>query len=130
MLLMADEREAKRETIRRNLIHFRVELDLSQEAAAQLSGIPLDNYRRYEQGKRKIDTVELSRLAAVFGRRVDDFLDENPQPLADKSIVPPFLLKTVPGVEVDRDLQDEMKRTLDRITDEHRRRLRERKQRR
>ena len=62
--------------IRRNLIRFREELELSQPKVADRAGIAVDNLRRYEQGTRNIDAVTLHHLAAALGHEIGHFYME------------------------------------------------------
>jgi len=87
----ADLSEAERDIVKRNCVRFREELgkelgeELSQAEIAQLSGLSHDSIRNFEQGRRVPDVTSLRRLGQVFGRRVDDFFDENP-PLPDPAM--------------------------------------------
>ena len=44
----------------------RSRLDVSQEEVSALSGIPLSNYKRREQGKAEVTVSELERIASAL----------------------------------------------------------------
>ena len=89
------------EIVLQNLKNFRAEAKLTQEDAAQLSGVPIDNLRRYENGKtQKIPGAVLKSLAEIYGHTVEHFFQEKP-PAADFSNVPKFYLKSHPAVVAD-----------------------------
>ncbi len=92
-------RDTPEEIIRKNLIAFREEADLSQGALADLAGIPVTNYGRYERGENSTPATILKALADVLGRSTDDFHMENPPALRNDP--PTFFLRTRPGVTVD-----------------------------
>ena len=111
---VARTRDPMNDLIRKNLKAFRLEADMSTDAAAQASGIPLDNLRRYETGGSGVPSDVLFKLAEIYGHDVADFAMEHP-PKANLSGRPVFHLRTTPGVDVDekeyRRLQDIIAKT-------------------
>lgn len=86
---------------RRNMVAFREAANMSQADAADLSGIALDNLRRYESGKTTtVPGPVVAALAKVYGHAMEDFYNPTP-PKAKLEGAPVFFLKTRPGVEID-----------------------------
>lgn len=77
------------EIVRKNLQRFREETGLTQERAALLSGVKLDNLRRYESGKSGVSPEALFHLARIYGHAMEDFYKEHP-PRGDLAAVPLF----------------------------------------
>ena len=103
MLAMAKRLEPIAETIRVNLVKFREEAGLSQADAANESGVPVDNLRRYERGGAGVDALVLKQLADAYGHQVDDFYSPDPPP-AKLEERPVFFLRTRGGVEIDEEI--------------------------
>lgn len=102
------------EIVRRNLIRFREEADLSQAQAGDLSGVPVDAIRRYETGTTAtVPGTVLSELAKLYGHSVDDFFMTNP-PKAKLDEAPVLFLRARPGVEVDTDLYRKIQDLIDK----------------
>lgn len=82
---------------------------MTTEQAAQTSGVPIDNLRRYESGKSGVPSDVLRKLAVIYGHSMDDFFLTAP-PKAKLNERPVFHLMTTPGADVDpkkyRELQD------------------------
>lgn len=100
------------ETVRQNLMKFRDEAELSQTEASELSGVVIDNLRRYESGvTRNVPGTVLAALAKVYGHAVDDFFQDEPPP-AKLEEAPTIFLRTRPGADVPseklRQLQDQV----------------------
>lgn len=93
------------ERIRNNLKKFRIEAGMSTDEAAQASGIPVDNLRRYETGGSGVPSEVLFKLAEIYGHSVDDFAMESP-PKANLSNRPMFHLRTTPGMDIDDKMYD------------------------
>ena len=91
------------ELIRSNLVRLRDRAGLTQAEAADVSGVPVDNLRRYESGKSGIDAATLKKIADAYGRPVDHFYMAEP-PDVDAGSLPVFFLRTRPGVEIDSEL--------------------------
>ena len=86
---------------RRNMVVFREAAGMSQADAADLSGIALDNLRRYESGKTStVPGPVVAALAKAYGHTMEDFYNPNP-PKAQLQNAPVFFLKTRPGAEID-----------------------------
>jgi transcriptional regulator with XRE-family HTH domain len=118
--------DGDREQIRANLVRFREHLGLSQQKLADRAGIPVDNLRRYEQGQRSIDAVNLRALAGALGHLVDHFFLAEP-PAADESLIPRWTARVVPGMEVDEDLDRKVREFIAGVNREQIERLRRRK---
>jgi transcriptional regulator with XRE-family HTH domain len=88
------------ELIRRNLVEFREEARLNQGQASDLTGISLDNLRRYESGKSGVPANLLRKFADAYGHATDDFFLAEPPP-ANLDDRPVFWIRALPGVEVD-----------------------------
>jgi transcriptional regulator with XRE-family HTH domain len=98
---MANPREPDYEIVRRNLRRFREEAEFSQAEAAEFSGVPIDNLRRYESGKtEKVPATVLAELGHIYGHRMEDFFESDP-PKAKLDQRPTFALRTRPGAKVD-----------------------------
>lgn len=127
MLAVAKRLDPVAETIRVNLVKFREEAGLSQADAANESGVPVDNLRRYERGGAGVDALVLKLLADAYGHQVDDFYMENPPP-AKLDERPVFFLRTRGGIEVDeavyRDLVEQVQAANQRLRESKRRRSR------
>lgn len=105
--------------IRQNLIRFREELGITQTAAAEEAGVPLDNLRRYEKGKNRVDAVTLSRLAETYGRTVDDFHSEAPGP-PDLSRRPVYYLRVAQGQRVTPETHLQLLAIIDKANESER----------
>lgn len=123
---MGKTRDLQEETILNNLKRFREEVELSQAQAADLSGVPLDNLRRYEKGDSGVPATVLKQLADVYGHKVDDFYRDDP-PKADRAEVPAYFLRTFPGMELDPDLHRKVLRFISEVNAEARSRKPKRK---
>lgn len=99
--------------VRANLKKFRELAGLSQVDAAELSGVNLDNLRRYESGKTEaVPGTVLSKLSAVYGHSVGDFFSDQPPP-ARLDEAPVVFLRTRPGVEIDADMIVRLQKIVD-----------------
>lgn len=89
------------EIVRSNLKRFREEARYTQTESAELSGVNLDNLRRYESGETvTVPGTVLQRLAPVYGHEVGDFFLPDP-PAGKIEEAPAIFLRTRPGVEID-----------------------------
>jgi transcriptional regulator with XRE-family HTH domain len=61
-------------------------LNLTQQFVSEKTGIPRTAISAIESGKRKIDSVELMKLAKLYNHPVSHFLGEEERPL-DKTFV-------------------------------------------
>ncbi|WP_211335820.1 helix-turn-helix domain-containing protein [Lentzea flaviverrucosa] len=67
----------QQERLGERLRSSRENLAVSQQVVADRTGIPRSAISDIEKGKRKVDSLELKKLAAVYGRPVGYFLDED-----------------------------------------------------
>lgn len=110
---MAKAPDPRDELVRRNMIRFREEADLSQAQVGDLTGIPVDAIRRYETGTTAtVPGTVLSELAKLFGRSMDDFFMTNP-PKGKPEEAPVLWLRSRPNAEVDQALYDKIKAMID-----------------
>ena len=111
--------DAMAATVRRNLKRFREELaahlgqEFGQQDAAEVTEIPIDTYRAYEGGKRRITLAPLVKLAAVYGRPVEDFLLDVPPPLDPSRLPPPLVRFKAWGL--DDDLRAQAATEIERV---------------
>ena len=70
---MANESEAERMALAGKLREAREYVDLSQEEVAQILKVPRSAISLLERGERKVDALELKRLANLYQRSVDFF---------------------------------------------------------
>lgn len=110
---MGKTRNPENEIVRQNLKRFREEAKMTTDAAAQASGISVDNIRRYEGGGSGVPANVLKALGEVYGHAMEDFFAVSP-PKANLGARPHFFLRTLPGVDVD----EKQHRRLQEIIDE------------
>lgn len=112
---MAKALDPREETVRTNLVRFREAAKLSQAEASELSGVSIDNLRRYENGSvTTIPFQVISALAKIYGHAMEDFdLEEPPPPKLDER--PTFHLRTTPGMDVDPKFYQELKEHIEQI---------------
>lgn len=106
--------EPLEEIVRRNLKKFREEAGLSQEQAAEVSGVPASAIVRYESGKTdQVPGTALRLLAVVYGHSTDDFYEPSPPPakLADRPVI---FLRTMPGTVIDAEILGRVQDEIDR----------------
>lgn len=110
--------EPVEELIKANLLKFREEAGLSQSEAAELSGVVIDNLRRYETGStRSVPAAALAALAKVYGHSVDDFFQEEPPP-ARLDEAPTIFLRIRPGSDVPSEKLRQLQSEVDRVNRE------------
>lgn len=110
---MAKAADPRDEIVRRNLVKFREDAKLSQAQAGDLSGVPVDAIRRYETGvTATVPGTVLSELAKLYGQTVDAFFMPDP-PKAKLEEAPAIFMRTRPGVEIDQDTYDQIRRIID-----------------
>jgi len=73
---MAEKLDEERELLARRLREARDYLGLSQEYVSQETAIPRPAISEIEAGRRKVESVELRRLAMLYGRPLAYFLPE------------------------------------------------------
>jgi transcriptional regulator with XRE-family HTH domain len=115
---MAKPQDPLDEIVRINLKKFREDAGYSQTIAAELSGVNLDNLRRYESGDTAtVPGAVLHRLAPVYGHTVDHFFLEQP-PAARIEEAPAVFLRTRPGVEIDTGQMRRLQKIVDEVNRE------------
>lgn len=65
--------------------HSREYLGLSQGEVAEVLGLSRPAISQIEAGRRKVSTLELAKLARLFGRPYEYFLGEVPEPVQDET---------------------------------------------
>jgi transcriptional regulator with XRE-family HTH domain len=131
-VLMTPGPDGSDDLIVQNLVKFREELGLSQRQLADRIGMPLDTYRKHENGTRGIKPWVLKQLADQLGHLVDHFYLPDPPPhdpdmLPTPTMAPAFELKTLSN-DVDADLRKQAEEFLAKLNREHLERLRALKQ--
>ena len=115
---MAKPPDPMEEIVRANLVKFREEAGLSQSEAAELSGVVIDNLRRYESGAtRNVAGTALAALAKVYGHSVDDFFSDDPPP-ARLDEAPTIFLRIRPGSDVPSDKLRQLQEQIDKVNRE------------
>jgi len=100
--------------VRANLKRFREAIEMNQRAAADLAGLPVENLRRYENGKTAtVPGPVLRELGKIYGHAMDDFFERDP-PVANLDERPVFFLRTRPGIEVDREMHGKLQDIIDK----------------
>jgi DNA-binding XRE family transcriptional regulator len=87
------------EIVRANLVRFREEAGIRQEAAAAAVGITRDGLAKMERGDRGLPKLGLlKQLANMYCRTVDDFYAPDPAPpnLDERTFIVPLALVDVP----------------------------------
>lgn len=75
---MVQTNDPEREYLARRLREAREYLGLSQDYVSQQTGIPRPAISEIEAGRRRVESLELKRFAALYGRPLSYFLgDEN-----------------------------------------------------
>jgi transcriptional regulator with XRE-family HTH domain len=73
---MIPRNDPEREDLARRLREAREYLGLSQEYVSQQTSIPRPAISEIEAGRRKVESLELKRLAVLYGRPLNYFLPE------------------------------------------------------
>lgn len=60
------------------LKRLRIELNLSQSTVAQDAGIPIDTYRKWEQGRSDPTLSEFLKLRKLYAQRIGDIFSSSP----------------------------------------------------
>jgi len=82
---MVEKQEVERQALGAKLKEAREYVDLPQEDVARVLGVPRSAISMMEAGQRRVDTIELKKLAALYQRSVDYFtgmqraVDETPE---------------------------------------------------
>jgi transcriptional regulator with XRE-family HTH domain len=85
------------ERIRENLVRFIAESGYTQNAIADMSGVPQASLGRYIRGENAVPADALPMLSEVFGRSIADFFAIDPPP-ADIESAAPVFIRQRPGV--------------------------------
>ena len=75
--VLTSEAEADRQRLGARLREARNYLGFKQEEVASALGIPRTALSDIESGQRKVDAIELQRLAKLYRQDVSSFLDED-----------------------------------------------------
>ena len=112
---MAKPQDPLDEIVRGNLKRFREEANYTQTESAELSGVNLDNLRRYESGDTAtVPGTVLQRLAQVYGHQVGDFFMPDPPPGKIEE-APAIFLRTRPGVDIDTGTMRKLQKIVDDV---------------
>lgn len=85
---------------------------LSQQAVADAMDVPRTAITHMEKANRSVSTLELTRLARLYRRPLTYFFEESVSAEQDEDAL--FVLhRAMPGVEMDPEIQDEVRRCLD-----------------
>ncbi len=76
---MAEQVDNERETLGRKLREAREYLDLAQDEVARILNIPRSAISLIESGQRKVEALELKRLAEMYQRPVNSFTGDEGQ---------------------------------------------------
>ncbi|MDD3237308.1 MAG: helix-turn-helix transcriptional regulator [Candidatus Gastranaerophilales bacterium] len=69
---------------------IRLAANITQDIAAKKLGIPLSSFSAIENGKRKVDAIELFALANLYNINIEDFFTKSNNPVLNKAL---YLLK-------------------------------------
>lgn len=75
-------KEIDRQDLARRLKEAREYLELSQDEVAGVLKVPRSAISLIEAGQRRVEALELQRLAAIYQRPIGYFTGENPEPAA------------------------------------------------
>jgi transcriptional regulator with XRE-family HTH domain len=75
-------KEIDRQDLARRLKEAREYLELSQDEVASVLNVPRSAVSLIEAGQRRVEALELQRLAAIYQRPIGYFTGENPEPAA------------------------------------------------
>jgi transcriptional regulator with XRE-family HTH domain len=89
----ADDDGAAGRRLGERLKKLREYLGMSQQHVAERTGIPRSAVSDIERGQRKVDAVELTKLARLYQHPVSWLLDENEQATADSHALALFARK-------------------------------------
>lgn len=101
---MSDQNDQQRLEIASRLKEAREYLGLSQDEVAGVLGLARTAITNIESGQRKVEAVELDRLAKLYGQTVD-FLLSGVRPAADADDRVQFYARTFKGLS-DGDLKE------------------------
>lgn len=92
----------------RRLRDARVARGLSQQAVAEVVGVPRSAITQIEAGKRSVSTLELARLASCYRRPVTSFLADD----EEHEDILVALHRVVPGLEADPEVRHQVDRCV------------------
>lgn len=121
MQAMARTRDVDNEVVCKNLRAFRAAAGMSQDEASSASNVSIDNLRRYESGTVTAPAAALLRLGEIYGHAMEDFFSDHP-PAAKLDERPVLFLRSLPGVEVDREFLDKAHKVIAQVNAEFRER--------
>lgn len=75
-------KELDRQDLARRLKEAREYLELSQDEVATVLNVPRSAISLIEAGQRRVEALELQRLAELYQRPIGYFTGENPEPAA------------------------------------------------
>ncbi len=75
-------KEIDRQGLARRLKEAREYLELSQDEVASVLSVPRSAISLIEAGQRRVEALELQRLAAIYQRPIGYFTGEDPEPAA------------------------------------------------
>lgn len=85
---------------------------LTQQAVADILGLPRTAVTQIEAGKRSVSTLELSRLARIYYRPVAYFLEETPEGVDAGEEMLVALHRVEPGLGNDRKVREQTNRCI------------------
>ena len=101
---MAEDRQGERNQIGDRLRRAREYVGLSQDDVASVLGLPRPSITNIELGVRKVEALELSKLAKLYRRTLDNLTTGvEPEPEAPQQLA--FLARAVKGLS-DKDLEE------------------------
>jgi transcriptional regulator with XRE-family HTH domain len=80
--------DSERNYLAQRLREAREYLGLSQEYVSQQTKIPRPAISEFEAGRRKVESLELKRLAALYGRPLSYFLPDDEAAISSESSSP------------------------------------------
>ncbi|MGF6491044.1 helix-turn-helix domain-containing protein [Pseudomonas fluorescens] len=101
---MTDVRQDERIQIGDRLRRAREYMGLSQDDVASVLGLPRPSVTHMEQGARKVEAIELNKLAKLY-RRTLDYLMTGAEPAPDGPEQLAFLARAVKGLS-EKDLEE------------------------
>lgn len=122
---MTKPADPRKLNITQNLVKFRNEAGLTQAQAAQAADVPIDTIRRLEQGTSLPDPLTMDSLARIYGHAAGDLMLSDPPP-ARLEERPMFLLRTMPGMTIDHEAEQELEALIEEVNRKQRE-IRERK---
>lgn len=99
---LADDNSAVARRLGDRLKKLREYLGMSQQHVAERTGIPRSAVSDIERGQRKVDAVELTKLARLYQHPVSWLLDEDEQATADTHALALFARKFSKLTDEDR----------------------------